>query len=463
MTSSADVNAVLPAAIPKLESPEIDYNVASFAHSQPRLVRILKEGGTQTATVGGSTEEIKFTIPAGTYNLAKSMLTYAADVENDATVTWYMWFKADILPIQEIRLTTQEGGYELTKLTFVDHYSRIVPKAETPLEKYLTNDRGDVIYPSLSATNNYPGPSNQAAVPNALDPRYWIVHHQALTVSQYKNIELSTFKNTLLALDKMVYYPEPLQLTVVFKDRNSWYHESKSNSRPDGADAGGADRRDAQQDIKLSDIALYMKQESDPTIDAECKAAVLHAPADQPFTLMVPVTTGRKMVGSAGNNGGFQINLSSAMGTRLQRVYAIPQDASESKHSRYLSTNSMGTRVRSFQTRFNSVNVQPHAVSSTGGEDYLHVRQLLKGSVFMGRDSYMRDWFILDDYSGITDDVESMYPPGKHNLVTGKKVNAGDIFELVTDNAVAVQWYVYIVGQRVLRIAPLGKGGISYV
>lgn len=459
MASSAEVNKDLPTQIPKIDAPQLDYNVVSYAHSLPRTIRILKEDGKTTDTITNNDLEMKFKIPAGTYNLSRSILRYTwVPAAAPGTADRYIWAHADLLPIRQIRLATQEGGVIMTDLMYADHYSRIIPKAETPLNQFLTQDSMDSIYPCNElAAANFMGPTNTSGVVNYLETKYYrIGGNNANIAPETKSIELSTFKNTLLDLDKMVHYPEPLELTIWFRPRSHWYFLSE-----DANDA--KDSHDATQNINLSNIELYMRQESDPTIDAECKNAVLNAPVEQPFTLYTPVVTARSMIATSGPNSSIQLQLGTGMGTRLTKVYAIPQNSNESKNTLYDSNNESKAKVSRYQTKFNALNVQPNAISVDSREDWFQVKHLLKGSAIMNSKIYERNWFILDDYSGITEETKSIFPMGKNNLVCGRKLQLGDVFELVTDNTSALNWYIFFVGQRVLRIAPLSKGGIGYI
>lgn len=459
MTSSADVNRDIPASIPKLDSPDISYDIASYAHSLPRMIRFLRDDGKfDNIEIGAVPEEMKFKIPAGTYNLSKSVLSYSWEAKGNMAAQ-QMWARADLLPILRVRLATQEGGSVLTELMYADHYTRIVNKAETPLVKFLTNDDRDALYPcNTLVADNKTGFGQLTGSVNYLEPKYYRVAAAGVAplVAETKNVELSIFKNTLLELDKMIYYPEPLELTIWFQGRNSWYFEAKS---ADAADSP----LDASQDIKMNGLSLFVRQESDPTIDAECKDAVLNASIDAPFTLYTPVVTSRKMPTVQGFGSSMQIQLGTQMGTRLTKVYAIPQSLPESKGLQYDSSNFGALKVSGYQTKFNSLNVQPNIVNVRRDEDYMQIKDIIKGTAIMNRDVHLQNWFILDDYSGITEETKSIYPPGKHNLVTGKKLQLGDTFELVADTGANLQWYIFFVGQRVLRIAPFGKGGIGYL
>lgn len=459
MSSSADVNRDIPASIPKLDSPDISYDIASYAHTLPRIVRILPEGGDRKVDVGTSGQEVRFKIPAGTYNFSRSVFRYSWATQADAALGQAV--REDVLPIQQVILATQESGVELTKLVYADQYSRIANKAEVSFDKYITQDELDPVYPSNDlVANNVIGPIAEVASVNYLEYKYTKIAADTKTLTGSKAIELNAFKNTLLDLDKMIYYPEPLLLSIWFTGCGSWYQlrdDAKSDLKELAADG--------DKDVKVADLELFMKQESDPTIDAECKAAVLNAPADAPFTVYVPVVNGRRTTALSGSSAAYQVPLGSSNGVRLTKVYATPIPAPHAANTRYDSSNAGGVKVERYQTKFNSINVQPDAVDVKNNGDWYTVRDRLKGTAILNNAVYKRNWFILDDYSGITDETKALFPPGKHNLVTGKKIQLGDVFEIVADHpaSVSVVWYLFFVGQRVLRIAPPGKGGIGYV
>ena len=235
MTSSADVNAQLPSAIPKVDAPDLDYEIASFGHGLKAYVRRLQENGDNKLTIQASQTEAKFRIPAGTYNFSKSFLRYAWEPENASSAggdpTHYaQWSKEDVIPIFSIRLATQEGGIVMTELIYADQYVKRVQKAETTLSKFLTQNQLDPFYPCDElATANLVGVGTQAGSRNYLETKYSEVSavDTKLPVVD-KLIYLNTFKNTLFDLDKTVYYPEPMELSIMFQSRDHWYHEATS-------------------------------------------------------------------------------------------------------------------------------------------------------------------------------------------------------------------------------------------
>lgn len=460
MTSAADVNADLSPALPDYKSPELQYSVVNFVHSQPRAHYVYPEGNITTATIPNSSDhETKFPIPKGCYNFGKSVIRYDAACTQALIALSNFWKRADMIPFISIQLRTAEGQLPVAQIMGADHYSRIVNKAETPFTDFVTNGSLAPLYPcNVEDSKNYIGDGAlSGGTRSFLEPRYYQCGDDgdaAQADPMSRAIKLENFKNSFIGMDKMVYFPEPMELVIRWQHANHWFFSAVTLTGV-STEATGT--------VALSNIALVMQKESNKDIIAELTASVMQPPGGVPFALHVPDVTHIKMAGASGANVSVSLRLGSTHGKRITKIYAIPQNATESKHTRYDSNNVAAAKITRFQTLIDGNPIQPNAIpvdANVWGDWYL-LEDKLKGTAILDQEVYRRNWFICDDFSGITE--KNKLPSGEYNVVTGHPVEVGSIYELVTDNAQNVQWYFYIIGQKTLRIAPPHLGGIAFV
>ncbi len=460
MTTAVDVNALLVPSIGTYKSQELQFNSTNFEHSQPRSFTIVPDGGLTTATVPVSSDhETKFMIPQGCYNFGKSNLRFdfkSNEAKDDAKT---FWIREDLLPFISVHLRTQTGQVDICNLMGVDHYHRIVSKAETPIDKFLTMSFTDALKPcDKEAKDNLVGITTETGSRNYIEPEYYdIAEAKAAHSTFYRMVRFEdVFKNHFLGMDKMLYFPEALELSIRWQAASHWGIVPATKT-----DATGA--ADNAGTISLSNLSLIMKRESDAAVIASLTESVLRAPPGNPFVINVPDVTYIKLPGAVGTDVSVTFQLGAPHGKRIKKIFAIPINDTESKGTRYDSGNIGGAKVGRYQTLIDGNPIQPNAipVSATSLGDWFAHRDKLSGTALSNFKIYRRNWFICDDFSGQTEDNKVMNT-GEHNVVTGHPVNIGSKYELISTNAAAVQWYFYVVGQKTLRIAPAHLGGIGF-
>lgn len=141
-------------------SKQLDYQKHSFAHPTYKYNKVLPLTGLQTqvvSTAGG--QENIFEIPVNAFNLSKSVLQFTATgVALAANANYF--FNDCFAPIRQLQLYTRSGIY-LADINEVANYTKIMWKADIPIQEYLTYDTfqnnvgfGRYLRPSNSLANS---------------------------------------------------------------------------------------------------------------------------------------------------------------------------------------------------------------------------------------------------------------------------------------------------------------------
>lgn len=450
MTSAAEANRDLPKRLPEMLSKSINDSVVKHLHSFPRYEKILPDGANSTV-IGATAQAITFEIPAGVYNLGKMVLRYtryAAGAELKAP-----WERQDVTPISIIELTRKSNDFQIAKISFADHLSKVMTKIKTPIEELGTPDRECVYRCNSLSTANLTGEGTDTGTVNYTEVKYAIAHASRLP-SKSKTIHLNKMGDSVFSTDEMVYYQYPLKLTITFAPLSSWGWIATGVA--DGTTGAAA----LAQSINLTAIDLLVAKETDPDISAERKRLVLEGG----FQMLVPVINANTADGPIATETSVKVDLGAYMGDRILRIIAIPEISGGGVNMVYNSRNDNAGLIPQYQTYFNGDSIQGHTIRCTAADnsDWLRIRDYLKGTSYQDEDMYRLNWFIMDDFSGIDQDTKT--PFRKENIVAGKKLSGEALqYRIETENIQAIRWYIYVIGQRRLRIAPDEKGGWGWV
>jgi len=264
-------------------STKLDYKKESYIHPT-KFNKVLPINGLQTQTVStaGGQENI-FEIPVNAFNLAKSFLQFT--VTGVALNLNSNWFYNDCLaPIRQIQLYTRSGLY-LADINEVANYTKVMWKADIPIQEYLTydtfyNGNGFGRYLRQSNATASSGTStaispfarrydNTNADVNYLEPKY--LEPGALNANDpVFNIlfPLEMIKNSIFALDKNLYMGEIIILRIVWNASVKIAFNSTAVNDPTAGLAA------LNANIGISNLAFYLAVETNPEIVNQLRAQI---------------------------------------------------------------------------------------------------------------------------------------------------------------------------------------------
>jgi hypothetical protein len=426
--------------------------------------------------VDTTSKEIQWEIPNKVLNLARSNIECLVKVENTN-------LKSSALtncgaPIDRISLFSREGVY-LADVPNFQQYSR----ALTPyISKSSDSEQNDAI-PAIFGTNNDNALDtrlNKSSVPfnsagsasrrvssggNALifeDELYkprpaidnYITVGAAAGFTGYRvRLPLSEIHNTLLSVDRVMYFGQSIMLRVHFAPLKGW-----GFSYDTGSDANLAGVANLTS-VTVSDIKLNLSVETSPDVIEGLVARV----QSQGLQVMTPYPYGYLHTSNVGTNLSIQQRINAGHGQRLTHVVIGQFDSGVRKDTSALldldnqdETTSATTKVKRFQTSIDNNNLTEYVVDCEKGEDYEIMKPLLKGSTVCTSDDFRQNRIHVDSWRA---GAMSSWKERDASEVDGLSLESERIYNYNVEEQASASYRVFswFVTQRTLTIQPNGQ------
>lgn len=420
-----------------------------------KFSKLYQQTGGQDRTITTSATESIFEIPARCVNFSNSSLNYTITLAALATRTH--WLYADVIaPIRQIQLYTR-GGVYLCNLDNVDRFSSVVLKTEISkseadiadkeidAEISTTVESFGEIYGNLVNSNfRYDGEDRYVVgEPVYLREDYGV---ELDTVLNYE-IPLNLFKNTILELNKDLFFNEVLLLKITWNDYLSWGFTA-------GLGTPAANVLPLAADIVMSNLSLYLALESNPFI---C-AGLISQVQSSGLNTIIPYTYCFRNTQPASISQNVSIRMNRAYGRYLKRIYHVVYKDPQTGASRYDHSNSyragaLTGGIASYYTTIDNDRRQEFDIQTIQNEDWLLIKNDLEYAVIQRLDTYRKNWFVLDKFDDDVvgekfDIIESGIP-----LDFERK---WDYISTTGSTAAATHMYTYAVVTRELRVASDG-------
>lgn len=439
-----------------IANEQIDYSVkTNDIRPKYRYTKVF--ANIADPTISTQRIEAIFELPVACFNLGRSSLKFTSTIAADAGGK-RSWFFADtIASVAEIKLYNRNNVY-LCDCRYVDKKSSVTLKSEmhesdAEYRDSLTHGTnagtsnnsygvlsGNVI--SLDATvGNNVRPDGTIANMNPLEPLYLTTH---ATGPEAKNhdLKLSLFDNTILAMDKDFFFAEKMYLKVVFNPRNHWGFLSDADIAAPQTMTGDAN---IVNSVGVTKLALYLALEEDPNICMTLENKVQSGG----LVTAIPYVHTFDEVRTAAYDHRISLTLGPQHGRHLKRIYHVPFHATESVSTRYTHSNLNATDITRYYTNVDKKRRQEFDVTIADQDDWLMVKDFLKGKVLNRMEMYRYNYFILDNYDSVEDNgifVDSGLPLIKDTTF--------DVI-LATNNK-AYHYYSFAIVTKILSITASG-------
>ena len=217
--------------------PQNDYSLKSqIVKPKYKFSKIYENAGQRVIDTTQQGQSSIFELPASAcYNLSRSLIRFNMTVAAAGAARFNFLRVDQLTPIYQMQLYTRSGVY-LCDLHNVDRYSKITLKSDTKIDEAEVRDstgvsgrfgcingRGDT---SLLVTGNAAEVNNTTASfdylrvggDNTATPV--MTNNAGLPLI---SISFDQFKNTIMALDKDLYFGEVLQLRIVWNSTPTMY------------------------------------------------------------------------------------------------------------------------------------------------------------------------------------------------------------------------------------------------
>lgn len=407
----------------------LNYRVYREDSPKYRFLKIALNGRSSSSIpLTSAQERLEWILPTEVYNLGKSYIQFAEQIsaanvaEVDPVVAARRnWQDADVVNIaQHVYYGTSTTA--LCELEYANNMSKVVRKKETPLQEYLNYDMLESLQPcntlatanlrsvpiTPGANNIYDinvGPHFQSIV-SYIEPKYTKKGAAEAGAGQsvytrYFKVPLSIYKNTVLAVDKDVYFGDQqmfLRLTTPPATSKMGFQSS--------ADADPSANSLNNNGVTLSNVYLFLAVERNPDIVRD----IVDLYKKGELKLTIPYTRCVRNA-TTSQNATLQITVNESYGRKLQKIITTVWNNNEEKNTQYDCQNFDGSKIISYQTFLNSQALQNSVVycyqpnnanlpgGDTGLNDWAVNKRYCKDSVILNSGVYQLSWFHCDDFT----------------------------------------------------------------
>lgn len=443
---------------------EIDYQKLSYSYPSYTYTKLIQQtgGGTVNLTTAGGNDSV-FEIPAKVFNLDKSYLSFNMLIaEKD---TKYMWTTVNaITQFQQLQLYTR-NSVMLADIQNLQNYTNLSVLPKTTYDElksypqYGSSATGaNQSYSNIFMTSNALAsasyrPNGNTSELNYDEVRYIIVGAQgdgdgAGNLTLKIQIPMSLFKDTILSLDKDLFFDEVILLRFVWgpTGKIAWFSDAANNPTTNATATDAA--------ITISGLAFYLALEE----NLEIQMNVMNRVRSEGLQVMIPYVWSYKQSIATSTSQNITLRYNRAQGIKLMKVIHSLYNSVETAntaydHANYTTAGSYGVKVSNFYTQLDNMRRQQFNVDCTLGEDYLLLKDKLRGSGILSHQIYAYNWFWIEDFSNIKAPID--FDTNEQNLISGLDLAQERKLDFYFTTASATFYhYSYAVTLRLLNIKP---------
>ena len=468
-------------------SEELVYSKSVSAHGNYKYLRIVPVGTGQNITLSlSSTTQTQFELPNNVMNLSKSKLVFDLLVPLQGSLLKFNNIYANALSLIDRITLTSRSGVILVDIPNTATFGNLISSVNTQLSDLLTRTPlpTNVNIPEGSAATNASatdpatiasntsaitasqlipisdlikcnGTVNQQASANAYvataytpytEPAQVLVAPSLATSNAISyQIDLSAFKDTLMELNKNIYFGDNLVLTINWNSCTKIGHTNITGTGQ--INTGPADFSVA---LEVRNLYLYNACETDPTIISQLVSSVNNGE----FSLITPFVYCQKFVSSSGTSNAIQQRINSTYGSTLLRTYFGCFHITETSANAYDHNDSY---IVDYNSYMDGLRLQDFTLRVSDATHWLHNNQHFKGSCMQSLNQFKGSFVHIDNWCGappcINDDSQ----------LNGLSLDSDRTWSVIVNNnaaAEAYRFYLFFTTQKKLVIS---KGVLSLV
>lgn len=445
---------------------ELDYSKNTVTHGSYQLTKIVPNGSTgQTFTVSTSGgEESLFDIPTKVFNPGQSLMNFTITPFAGAGGV-FNWLHMGI-SARSIELFTRSNLF-LTNIVNAHRYYDMTVRYNTKMEVgcdmepartstgtspntgAITSGYFEGLKPCNNINTNTYRHAGTSLGRSYFEPCYFVQSFSdgaAQPVITY-NFRFDLYKDSILGLDKDLYFNENLVLRIVWEAAKFWNHTSTSQTNPatSAATAGGA--------LTISNLALYLAVEQDNDICNRIKEKV----ANGTFEVLIPYIYSQKQALNNAGTHNISIRYTRAHGSLLKKIYWSAYNATEDSNTAWDRGNVAASKITSFYTLVNSVRTSQFNFACATYDDYMKIKSKIKGSCIGGTDEFYYNWMYIEDF---TDNISMARKPAQpvdeQNRVDGLPLDTDVLWDLSAEATATLNHYIFAVTQKTLKVSLAG-------
>jgi len=421
-------------------------------------------------TTGGN--DSTFDIPTNVHNLARSMLFFQINVYNDVGTALYNYsHNSALAAIQEIRFIGKNSGVSVCNITKLQDYTHVTFTTDIPEDHYANYDTfyhnsgvGRYLRPNIAASgfttqgafakratdaSNPSIPLKEQSYVEIGNVAVAVVNTIGLTLNFA--IPLSMIRNSIFSVDKDMFWNEPMQLTIIWGNRDRFVYAGTSATDPT---AGAIS---VVRDIPVTNLNLFLAVEQNEAI---ANKIISHIKDPQSPGLTIPisyVTTVRTPVTSSTAHN-ITYTIGRGQGHRLLKIYhTFTNSTTETLNAAYdnrFLAGTYGAAGAYFYTQLEGGRLQDYNLNFNTYDDWANIQQKLVGSIIFNSAIYRNSWVWIDSF----DDCKKTSDIQNNTEIKGIDTSTGLRYDFILNlsTATALTHYDFIVCQKMLTIGPNG-------
>ena len=391
-------------------SEELVYSKGISSHGNYKYLRIVPLSGGQNTTLSlTSTVQTQFEFPNNVINLSKSKLCFDLNFTTPGANKCHTVHGNALSLIDRITLTSRSGSVLVDIPNFHifgnmvsavnTKYSDLISR--TPINTQTMTMGGGSVAAALTAsrltpvsdivrcngTANYQIPATAgvlAFTPNT-EPVVAYTATANVNNSISYQIELSAFKDTLMEINKNLYFDDNLILTITWNSATKF-----SFVTPATADLATPV---AQLVVPtLSALYIYTACETDPTVISQLVSSV-----NEGFSMIVPFVKCQKYAAAQSQGASMQQRISKSEGSTLLRTYFSVFVEGEDGKDAY---NHSDANILTYNTMMDGLRLQDFTLSIADGTAWLYNERNFSNSAMQCLRQWKNNFVHIDNWGG---------------------------------------------------------------
>ena len=418
----------------KLVSNQLDYSKKILSYARYKMSKKNPQGNPSVHLSATGGEETVIQVPTEAINFSRSRLRMRVKLPESNTANRYVFAYTNTLPMIRSIQFYGDNFYNLVDIQNADVYLNVVRPVDTKIDDYLTFDHvsasatsadiettnmglckngvneDSITNPLVAAgvqvpanfvvVNRHKRPNNSECNPRLTDMEYFIAGAEqdgagAGNIWYDVDVPLSCFKNTLFSLDKDIYFPQIMNIRIIWNQytKLAWIGSSLTNPTTNAAAYNPS--LAANFIPTISNISIYFAIEQNPMI----KQQLISQVKDSGLNVMIPyVHSLKKPVDGTSQTVSYTFRPSH--GFMLKKIYhtLFPNAETLNNAFNHINTNA-AQKVLQYYTLLNgSVRLQDNNIVTAHSDDYSIHHEKIKGSVIQNINMYKFNWLHVDSF-----------------------------------------------------------------
>ena len=418
-------------------SPNHNYKKRDAQHPDYQIDKLTPTTSDEFKLNDQSTiAERTFLLPDTVFNLAQSVLAFDLVVPIAEALKYGNVYRGT-LPIQQMSLSTKSGTFLMNFSSDFDKYVDMLD-SEVSLGELQSGDKTNLAYPcDAPVLENAKNSEAKTGVVAYRERKYNNLAPVGAAQTVKYRIKLGSIKECVLALDKSMYYGQPLNLRIVFGKMSTIC--TQANDDVFTTPVAPA----TNKYVNFENLVLYLATEKN---QGQIDRLMGLGNSQAGYSVIIPYSTVISETKS-----GAQQNIKHTIGIyhgqTVKRIKSAFYHTTPATPDLYYSR--LSTKLQSYYSLLNNKRLQPFNVDVANGDAYMMLKNKLKGTPIYNQAVYNNNFFIEDDFTN-GEDKDT-------NVLTGLSLEKELIYDLFCTTAVADNTICTVVHcQKTLSISSNG-------